>query len=129
MAMAVDPALAYAGPESRSIDVTVILYGGAALIVRGVIGNFDTSAGEAGAAFADAGALAWIAFDDDPASIEFVQYVEPGTVRLLHRRVTKAERVSGQWNTVKLNMVREATVIARRGMFSPLDFSPLDFST
>ena len=65
--MTTDPALAYAGPESRSIDVTVILYDGAAIISRGVIGNFDTSAGEASAPFADAGPLAWIAYDDDPA--------------------------------------------------------------
>ena len=116
-------------PESRSIDVTAILYGGAAIIARGVIGNFETSAGEASAAFADAGPLAWIAYNGDVGQIEFVQYVEPATDRLLHRRVTKRERTSAHWNTVKLNMSVEATVIAQAGMFSPLDFSPLDYST
>ena len=109
--------------------MTVILYGGSAIFARGVIGNFDTSAGEAAAPFADAGPLACIAFDGDESQIEFVQYVEAGTGRLLHRIVTKRERTSAHWNTVKLNMSVEATVIAPRGMFSPLDFSPLDFST
>ena len=109
--------------------MTVILYSGSALFARGVIGNFDTSAGEAGTPFADAGPLAWIAYDGDPSQIEFVQYVEPATALLLHRRVTKRERTSALWNTVKLNMSVEATAIAPRGMFSPLDFSPLDFST
>ena len=126
--MAIDPALSYAGPESRSIDVTVILYGGAALVSRGVIGNFDTSAGEAGAPFADAGPIAWIAYDGDPAQIEFVQYTEPGTDRFLHRRVTKRERTSAVWNTVKLHLAADAAVIARRAQFSPLDFGP-DFAT
>ena len=124
-----DLSLTYRGPESTSQDILVIMCSGAAVTVRGVIGNFDTSAGEAGAAFADAGPLACIAFDGDESQIEFVQYVEAGTGRLLHRIVTKRERTSAHWNTVKLNMSVEATVIAPRGMFSPLDFSPLDFST
>ena len=111
------------------IDVTVIMYGGGALIARGVIGNFDTSAGEASAPFADAGPLAWIAFDGDPSQVEFVQYIEPGTDRLLHRRVTKRERTSAIWNTVKLYLSTDEIVISQRGMFSPIDFSPLDFST
>ena len=126
--MATDPALSYAGPESRSIDVTVILYGGAAVAARGVIGNFDTSAGEAGAPFADAGPVAWIAFDGDPSQIEFVQYVEPGTGRLLHRIVTKRERTSGNFNTVKLHLAAEEVVIAQRADFDGADFGP-DFAT
>ena len=127
--MATDPVLAYAGPESRSIDVTAILFDGTASTVRGVIGNFDTSAGEASAPFADAGPVAWIAYDGDPAQIEFVQYVEPGTDRLLHRRVTKRERTSALWNTVKLNLVSEPTVIARRADFDRRDFNPDQFAT
>ena len=129
MAMASDPALSYAGPESRSLDVTAILYGGGGVVVRGVIGNFETSAGEASAAFADAGPVAWIAFDGDISQIEFVEYVEPGIDTLLHRRVTKRERTSAIWNTVKLNLSSEATGIAPRGMFSGLDWDPRDFST
>ena len=127
--MATDPVLAYAGPESRSINVLVILFNGGAATVRGVIANAETSAGEASAAFADAGPLAWIAYDGDPLEIEFCQYAEPGTDRTLHRRATKRERTSAHWNTVKLNMSVEATVIAQRGSFSPLDFSPEDYST
>ena len=127
--MATDPVLAYAGPESRSIDVTAILYDGAALTVRGVIGNFDTSAGEAGAPFADAGPLAWIAFDGDESQIEFVEYVEPGTGRRLHRRVTKRERTSGNYDTVKLHLASDATVLPTRADFSSQDFSSQDFAT
>ena len=127
--MATDPVLAYAGPESRSIDVTAILYDGAALAVRGVITNAETSAGEAGAAFADAGPLAWISYPGDESQIEFVEYVEPGIGRRLHRRVTKRERTSATFNTVKLNMSVEATVLpAQRADFGA-DFASDDFAT
>ncbi len=87
--MATDPALAYAGVESTSFDVLVILFNGDAATVRGVLGNFDTSAGEAGAPFADAGPILWIAFDGDPAEIEFCEHPEPGTGATLHRRAIK----------------------------------------
>ena len=127
--MADDPVLTYRGPESTSQNILVILFSGAAVTARGVVTNFETSAGEAGAPFADAGPVAWVAFTPDPSGIEFAQYTEPATGQGVHRRVTKAERVSSQWNTVKLNMAREATVIAQRGSFSPLDFSSLDFAT
>ena len=127
--MATDPVLAYAGPETRAINVTAIQYDGGAIVVRGAIGNFETSAGEASAAFADAGPLAWIAYDGDQNQIEFVEYVDPGPDRLVHRRVTKRERTSSTYNTVKLNLSAEAVVVARRGMFSGLDFDARDFST
>ena len=126
--MTTDPVLAYAGPESRSIDVTAILYDGSAVNARGVVTNFETSAGEASAAFADAGPIAWIAFDGDPSQIEFVQYIEPATGRLLHRRVTKRERTSSTFNTVKLHLSTEETVIVQRADFDPRDFGP-DFAT
>ena len=93
-----------------------------------MIRNFDTSAGEAGAAFADAGPVLWIAYNGDVGQIEFVQYVEPATDRFLHRRVTKRERTSGNFNTVKLHLAAEEVVIAQRAQFSPLDFGP-DFAT
>ena len=124
-----NPALTYAGPESRAIAVMVILYGGMAADARGVIRNAETSAGEARQPFADAGPLAWIAYDGDPADIEFAEYVEPGTGNVVHRRVIKAERVGSVWNTVKLNMGVVATVIARRGQFDPRDFSSADWNT
>ena len=127
--MTIDPVLAYAGPESTSFDVLVILFSGDAATVPGVLRNFDTSAGEAGAAFADAGPVLWIAYNGDVGQIEFCQYLEPGTGRTLHRRATKRERTSALWNTVKLNMSTEAAVIAQRGMFSAKDFDPRDFST
>ena len=123
-----DPVLAYAGPESRSFDVLVILFGGDAATAPGVLRNFDTSAGEASAAFADAGPVLWIAYNGDVGQIEFVQYIEPATGRLLHRRVTKRERVSAIWNTVKLHLSTEETVIMQRAEFDPRDFGP-DFAT
>ena len=126
--MATDPTLAYAGPESMSFAVLVILYSGDAVSVRGVLRNFDTSAGEAAAAFADAGPVLWIGYNNDPGQIEFVEYVEPATERLLHRRATKRERTSGNFNTVKLHLAVEEVVIAQRAQFSPLDFGP-DFAT
>ena len=129
MAMTIDPVLAYAGPESTSFDVRVILYNGDAATERGVLRNFDTSAGEAGAAFADAGPVLWIAFGGDPSQIDFVQYVEPATGRLLHRRVTKRERTSSNYNTAKLHLAAEEVVIAQRADFSGADFASEDFAT
>ena len=90
--------------------------------------NFETSAGEASAAFANAGPVAWIAHDDDPDQIEFVQYIDPGIDTLLQRRVTKRERISGNFNTVKLHLTVEEVVIVQRAQFDPLDFGP-DFAT
>ena len=123
-----DPVLTYRGPESTSQEILAILFSGAAVTVRGVVVLFETTAGEASAPFADAGPAAWIAYDGDESQIEFVQYTEPATGQGVHRRVTKAERVSSQWNTVKLNMVREATVIVQQAQFNPRDFGP-DFAT
>ena len=126
--MATDPVLSYAGPESTSFDVLAMLYAGDAVTVRGVLRNFDTSAGEAGAAFADAGSVLWIGYNNDPSQIEFVQYIEPAVGRLLHRRVTKRERTSGNFNTVKLHLAAEEVVIAQRADFDPRDFGR-DFAT
>ena len=126
--MTTDPVLAYAGPESRSIDVTAILFGGGAVVVRGVVKNAETSAGEAAQAFADAGPLAWISYPGDPAEIEFAQYRELGTGRLLHRRVTKRERTSTVFDTVKLNMSTEATDLAALADFDAGQFDPADFN-
>ena len=126
--MADDPALAYRGVESTSQDILIILFSGAAVTVRGVVTHFETSAGEASAPFADSGPVAWIAFDGDPAQLEFCQYTEAATGQGVHRHIIKAERVSSQWNTVKLNLVSEATVIVQRADFDPREFGP-DFAT
>ena len=123
-----DPALTYRGPESTAQDILVIMFDGSAIEARGVVVLFETSAGEASAPFADAGPVAWIAYDGDESKIQFVQYAEAATGKRVHRQVTKAERVSSQWNAVKINMVREATVIARRPDFDRRDFGP-DFAT
>ena len=124
-----DPALVYRGVETTSQDILVILFSGAAVTVRGVMVHFETSAGEAAAPFADSGPVGWIAYDGDESQIEFAQYLEAATGQAVHRRIIKAQRVSSRYSTVKLNMSVEGTVIARRGSFSPLDFSSLDFDT
>ena len=127
--MTIDPVLAYAGPESRAIDVLAIMYNGDAVTVRAVLGNFDTSAGEASAPFADAGPILWIAFDGDEEQIEFCQYPDAGGATL-HRRATKRERVSATFTTVKVHLSKDATTMpALRADFDARSFSPLDFAT
>ena len=124
-----DPALTYRGPESASQNILVIRFDGTAINARGVLMCFETTVGEADKAFANARPVAWIAYDGDESQIEFVQYTEAATGQAVHRRVIKAERVSSQWNTVKLNLVSEATVIAQQADFSSVDFDPRDFAT
>ena len=126
--MASDPVLSYTGIESTAFDVLAILFNGDASTVRGVLRHFNTSAGEAGAPFADAGPVLWISYHDDIDKIEFVQYVEPATGRLLHRRVTKRERISSNFDTVKLHLTAESAVLAQRADFDPADFGS-DFAT
>ena len=127
--MAADPVLAYAGPETRSIDVQVVKYSGLSDKARCVLGNFETSAGEASAAFADAGPLAWIAYDGDESQIESLYFVDPVNGGLTIRRVTKHERTSAIFNTVKLNLSVEPIGVVPRGQFSGLDFDARDWST
>ena len=117
-----DPAL-----RQRGRDIEIILFDASAVVVKGVVATAETSAGEAGQAFADAGPLAWIAYDGDPKQIQFVQYVDPATRRRIHRRVTKRERIGAQWNTVKLNMADEAVDLGTQGQFDAQDFDPRDF--
>ena len=126
--MATDPVLAYDGPGSRAANVLVILFNGDATTVRGVIANAETSAGDAGQPFGDFGPIAWLAYDGDPAEIEFVQYVEQATGTHLHRRATKRERVSSNYNTTKINLTVEATAMPTQREFSIDDFSAADFA-
>ena len=93
-----------------------------------MIENLETSAAEAGMPWSDAGPLAWISYSDDPGKIEFIQYADPAIDRTLHRRVIKAERIGTQWNTVKLNLAAESTVLAQISEFDPADFDPRDFA-
>ena len=127
--MARDPALVYRGPESTLQNIRVIRFNGTAINARGVLVHFETTVGDADKAFANSGPVAWIAYDGDESQIEFVQYTEAATGQGVHHHVIKAERVSSQWNTVKLNLVSETTVIAQRGDFSSADFASEDFAT
>ena len=118
-----NPALQQRGQLVRVVD-----YAGAAHSVRGVIALSDTTAGESRAAFAEAGALAWICFDSDPNQLEFCEYTDPNGNRI-HRRVIRGERLGSLWNTCKLYLVSEATTIPAMAQFSRLDFDPRDFAT
>ena len=101
---------------------------GRAHTVRGVIALSDTTSGEARQAFAEAGALAWICFDEDPNLLEFIEYTDIAGFRV-HRRVIRGERLGSLWNTCRLYLVSEVTVLSRAGGdFSSLDFGP-DFAT
>ena len=115
--------------RQRGQDIAIVLFDGTADLARGVVRNAETSAAEAGQPFGDFGPQAWIDYDNDPDQIEFVRYTDPSTGQRLHRRVIKRERVGTLFSTVKLNMASEATVLAQRAEFSPLDFSPIDFAT
>ena len=84
-------------------------------------------AGEAGAAYADAGPLAWIDYGGDVQQIEFCEYVDVTGTRV-HRRVVKREIVGTVFPVVKLNLSREATALPTlQRSFSPLDFDPAQF--
>ena len=102
-------------------------YSGVVHAVRGVVSDADTTTGEAGQAYADAGVLAWIDYSGDPNDLEFLEYSDVTGTRL-HRRVIRGERLGSLWTTCKLYLVNEATVLpAAAGSFSARDFSGLDF--
>ena len=108
--------------------VRLVTYAGAAASVRGVVSTADTTTGESGQEFADAGPRAWISYEDDPNDLEFIEYVDPLGARI-HRRVIRGERLGALWNTCKLYLVSEATVLPHLAQFSSRDFSPTDFAT
>ena len=115
--------------RARGQDIRIVLFGGTAETVRGVVGLAETSAGEASQPFGDFGPRAWIGFDGDPSTIEFATYIDKATGDRLHRRVTKRERVGTIFPTVQLHMSSEATVMpVQRADFSARDFDPRDFN-
>ena len=118
--MSENPVLAYTGPESNAQDISIVLYDGTAATVRGTVADAETMPAEAAQTWANAGALAWIAYDGDPTRIEFVEYTDAAGQRL-HRRCIKGERVGSRWNTCKLNLTAESANV------EPASFSAADF--
>ena len=116
---------AYTGPESNAQDISVVLYDGTQKIVRGTVADAETMPAEAGATWANAGPLAWIAYDGDPTRIEFVEYTDAAGQRL-HRRCIKGQRVGSRWNSCKLNLA-QASALVQLANFSASDFGP-DFN-
>ena len=106
-----------------------MLFDGTATTVKGVIGLQETSTGEAGQAFAEAGAIAWLDYAGDGQQIEFLEYLDKSTGDRLHRRKIKAERIGTAFPVWKVHMVREATVIVQRAQFDGADFASEDFAT
>ena len=120
-----NPAIRAAGQ-----DITIVLFDGTAETVRGTIGLFETSTGEAAQAFAEAGPIAWIDYAGDGQKIEFLEYTDKASGDRLHRRKIKAERIGTVFPVVKVHLVSEATVMpALRGDYSARDFDPRDFNT
>ena len=115
-----NPAIRAAGQ-----DITIVLFDATAETVRGTIGLFETSTGEAAQAFAEAGPIAWIDYAGDGQKIEFLEYTDKASGDRLHRRKIKAERVGTVWPVVKVHMVRDATVMPAL----PADFDSRDFSS
>ena len=115
--------------RQRGQDVRIVLFDGTAATVRGVIGLFETSVGEASAPFADSGPVAWLDFGGDGQQIEFIEYLDKTSGDRLHRRKIKAERVGTAFPVWKVHMVREATVIVQRAQFDGADFASEDFAT
>ena len=113
----------------RGQDIRLALYDGTAAMARGVVGLAETSAGEAGQPFGDFGPRAWIDYDGDPATIEFVSYIDEATGDRLHRHVIKRERVGTIFPVVMLNLSNLATPMPHTPAFDRRSFSPLDFAT
>ena len=115
--------------RARGQDVRIVFFDGTATTVKGVIGLAETSAGEAGQPFADAGPIAWLDGGGDGQQIEFLEYVDKASGSRLHRRKIKAETIGTVFPVVKVNMVRDATVLpALRADFSARDFDPRSFN-
>lgn len=115
--------------RARGQDILIVLYDGSAATVRGTIGLFETSTGEAMQAFAEAGAIAWIDYAGDGQQIEFLEYLDKASGDRLHRRKIKAETIGTIFPVVKVHLAREATVLPHLAQFSRLDFDPRSFAT
>ena len=111
--------------RARGQDVRIVLFGGAATTVKGVVANLETTASEAGQAFAEAGAIAWLDYGGDGQQIEFLEYVDLATGDRMQRRSIKAERVGTVFAVVKVNMVRDGSVMsALSADFDSRDWGP-----
>ena len=116
--------------RARGQDVRIVLFDGTAETVRGTIGLAETSAGEAGAPFAEAGPIAWLDYAGDGQQIEFLEYRDKASGDRLHRRKIKAETIGTVFPVVKVHMVREATVLPpQRADFARTDFDSRSFAT
>ena len=128
-----NPVLAYAAPGAPSQAMTLTLFSGASVTVRGVAGDAETSVGEVDAAWSQSGPAVWIAWGGDPKEIETVQYHDAQTDRTVVRRATFSERVAGAlgWDTIRIVLsILILAVVATGGPdFDILDFDPLDFRT
>ena len=90
----------------------------------GGVGLAETSAGEAGLPFAEAGQIAWIDYAGDGQQIEFVEYVD-ATGQRVQRRKIKAELLGVIFPCWKVHLVRDAIELpALQRDFSAQDFGP-----
>ena len=124
-----NPVLAYAAPGAPSQEMTLNLYSGASVTVRGVAGDAETSTAEVGAAWSQSGPAVWVSWDGNPEEIETVAYRDPRRDQRVVRRATFVERVAGalQWDTIRIILSLIILAATGAGDFGPLDFDPLDF--
>ena len=134
--MATNPLYADVGAESLSIPIGLILFDGTRLATRGTFSRTPVTSGSASDGLALTGTSAWFAlpFAYDPETIQFVvpDVAGSGFATGQRWRVIKAQRSHGgaiYWDTCQGILSDIPGAIAGGGMFSPLDFSPLDFNT
>ena len=115
--------------RARGQDVRIVLFGGAATTVKGVVANLETTTGEAGQAFAEAGAVAWLDYGGDGQQIEFLEYTDKASGDRLHRRKIKSETIGTVFPVVKVHMAQETTALPHFADFNVDDFASEDFAT
>ena len=124
-----NPVLSYTAPGSPTTDITLTLFGGAEVHVRGVVELAETSPGEAAATWSKAGPAAWVSWNGDPQTIETVHYLDRTAGRRVARRATFAERISGAHglDTIRIVLSRDTTETTAQVDYSGTDYSAADY--
>lgn len=132
--MARNPVFAYAGPESPTIPIGIILYDGTRYASRGTFVRKPVTSASASDALALTGVTAWLdlPFDVDPKQI---QYVVPdvdgaGLTRSQMYQTVRCQRVHGTtyWTTTEAILVDDPQVVPSGSDFSALEFGSWDFA-
>ena len=132
--MARNPVFAYAGPESPTIPIGIILFAGTRHASRGTFVRKPVTSASAGDALALTGVTAWLdlPFDLDPKDIEHVvpDVDGAGFARSQMYRVVRAQRSHGTtyWTTTEAILVDDPQAVPSGADFSALEFGAWDFA-